>query len=80
MKESTREAIDSLLDLNDECSEHLKDNISAMIIYIENFSKVSKVEIETVENLSKNIKEWMSLYHHWIEVTLDSLVKSFNEG
>lgn len=79
MKESTKEVIDSLLDLNNECSEHLKDNINAIAIYIENFSKVSKVEIETVKNLSKNIKEWMSLYHHWIDVTLDSLVESFNE-
>lgn len=76
MKHSTRETTDHLLNLHEECNERLNDQINALVIYIENFSEASKIDVNTAEHLSDNIKEWMNLYHSWINNSLDAILET----
>ena len=71
MKESTREAIHSMLDLKEQCSNHLDDAISAFLIAVE-----ANKDNETVRNLANNVKDWMQSYHLWVANTADSIVET----
>jgi hypothetical protein len=72
MKESTQELIDLLLELNEECGEHLYDSINALIIAVES----NKRDLQSIKNLSNNVKEWMNNYHSWVNHAVDKLVDS----
>lgn len=76
MKHSTKEMTDHLLNLHEECNERLNDQINALVIYIENFSEASKIDVNTAKHLSDNIKELMNLYHSWINNSLDAILET----
>lgn len=76
MKHSTKEMTDHLLNLHEECNERLNDQINALVIYIENFSEASKIDVNTAKRLSDNIKELMNVYHSLINNSLDAILET----
>lgn len=76
MKKSTKEAVNSILELHEQCDERLGDLLNALLIYIENFSAASKIDSATVQNLTSKVKDFMNSYHLWMGNSLDDLVST----
>lgn len=77
MKSSVKEAIDSLLDLRDQCSSTLETRINSLIISIENQNKPDYVYKENVRREANEVKDSMSSIHRWIDNAVDSLYNEY---
>jgi len=72
MKLSTKEAVNSLLDLNEQCSEHLHDAISVLLIATESHNQ----DKQTISNLANNVRDWMNSYYVWVCNSVDSIIET----
>lgn len=72
MRESIKESITALLDLNEQCSEQLHDSISALVIAIESKYR----DEDSIRRLSFNVKDWMSQYCIWINNAVNDLTST----
>lgn len=77
MKPSVKEAIDSLLDLRDQCSSILETKINSLVISIENQNKPDYVYKENVRREANEVKDSMSSIHLWIDNAVDSLYNEY---
>lgn len=77
MKPSVKEAIDSLLDLRDQCSSILETRINSLVISIENQNKPDYVYKENVRREANEVKDSMSSIHIWIDDAVDSLYNEY---
>lgn len=77
MRQSVKEAIDSLLDLRDQCSSMLETRINNLLVSIEYQGKLDDVAKENIRWQANEVKDWMGSFHLWIDNAVDSLYNEY---
>lgn len=74
MENSTKHNINSLIEIKDQCAEHLNDAINAFIIAIESDNK----DKTTIEHLADNVRNWTRSYYIWVNDSVNDIISSIN--
>lgn len=74
MENSIKHNINSLIEIKDQCAEHLNDAINALVIAIESDNK----DKTTIEHLADNVRNWMRSYHIWVNDSVNDIISSIN--
>lgn len=74
MKNGTQRNIDLLVETKNQCTENLNDSVQALLIAINSKNRDRK----TIDDLAKNIKNWMNSYCLWINRSVDDLLTSID--
>lgn len=74
MESCTQRNIDLLVETKNQCTENLNDSVQALLIAINSENRDRK----TINDLAKNIKNWMNSYCLWINRSVDDLLTSID--